>query len=400
MRIVALALVALLAGCSAQAAVVGHAPSDGLDVQALVKAHPLYPTLAQYDRQIAALRDSLHVPEFAHKSQAFGNAQRNIQRTLDDAASRTKAIAALPSPDVRALEAGANVNAPSESRVRSDMQQTYSTQASQVRSTAQSDMNRYRAALLSQQNTALANYERALRMRVQQAYNSRRQELYEKESTLALDLAKADTSKRVGIETKLRTLALDGGLRRSLQAQLGAIQAHENAIVAQQRRRDEAILAAFFPPLQARADADIARMRTDLQNRTSANLAERQRVLAAQMSGSMHLNLGPTAAAAPHASDMQTQIDSLTSAQPADPAAFTAARDNLTRHFDAVRNDDDNATRSTWRQIGILRTERDQLYADIVAQITREAQRLARERGLQGAALTAAVRDELQAVAR
>lgn len=394
MRIAALALMTLIAGCAAHA----PAPPPSFDMSSLIRAHPLYGTLAQYDRQIAALSASLHAPDFDRKDEAFANAERAVQATLNRAASRTQAIAAMPSPDVQPLRNTARLSALSESRVRSDMQQTYRAQSRQLRATAQQDMARYRSALLSQQDSALANYERSMRARVQQAYDSRRQQLYEKESTLALDLAKADESKRLGIETKLRTLALDGARRRALQAQLTAIQAHENAIVAQQRRRDRAVLDAFLPPLQARADADIARMRTDLQKRTAANLAERERVLAAQLAGNgMRLDLGPAAADAQNGGDMQTQLDMLARAHPADPGAFTSARERLLRHFDSVAGADADATRSTWRQIGILKSERDQLYADIVSQITRDARRLA-QRGLHGAALTAAVRSDLDAL--
>ena len=259
-------------------------------------------------------------------------------------------------------------------------------------------MARYRATLLSQQNTELANYVRSMKMRVQQAYNSRKQQLYEKESALAVDLAKADESKRLPIETKLRTLRLDGAARKSLQAQLGTIQARENAVVDRQRRKDAAILAAFLPPLQARADADIARMRSDLQNRTAANLAERQRVLAAQTSGSMHLNLGKTVATSHAAPDMNAQLDSLTRTQPADPNAFIAARDDLSRHFASVRAADQDATRSTWAQLAALQGDRDQLYRDIVSQITRDAQRISSSRHLSGPALTAAVRSDLKSM--
>lgn len=393
MRIAAFFLIALLGGCAAQAA---SAP-PALDLNALVKAHPLYGTLAQYDRQIAQLRATLHAPDFAHKDEAFTNAANGVRGTLDDAAARAKAIAAMPSPDVRSLQADANVNAPSESRVRSDMQQTYSAQASQLRSAAQKDMDRYRATLLTQQNAELANYIRSMNMRVQQAYNSRKQQLYAKESALAVDLAKADESKRLPIETKLRTLRLDSAARKSLQAQLDAIQARENAVVDRQRRKDAAILAAFLPPLQARADADIARMRGDLQNRTAANLAERQRVLTAQTSGSMHLNLGKTVAASNAAPDMNAQLDSLTRTLPADPNAFIAARDDLARHFASVKAADQEATRSTWEQLAALQADRDQLYRDIVSQITRDAQRIASTRHLSGSALTAAVRSDLKA---
>jgi hypothetical protein len=377
MRTFGLLLIVLLGGCAAQAA----GPAASVDINALVKAHPLYGTLAQYDRQIAVLRNSLHAPAFAYRNQAFINAARGVGDTLDRAAARAKAIEAMPSPDVRSLQESGNVSAPSESQVRSDMQQTYAQQSSQLQAAAQRDMERYRATLLAQQDTAFANYVRAVQARVQQAYNARKQELYEKESTLALDLAKADAGQRLSIRTKLQTLRLDSDRRHALLAQLAAIQAREDAVVAKQRARDRTILAAFVPPLQARADADIARMRGDLQRRTAANLAARERVLAAQRASAMRLNLGAPAGVSNNA-NTGGDLNAVLAARPADPGAFTAARDDLARHFANVRGADDSATRSTYAQIADLQHVRAQLYTDIISQIMRDAALVARTRGL------------------
>jgi hypothetical protein len=378
MRIAAIVFVTLLAGCAAQAA----GPPASVDLNALVRAHPLYGTLAQYDRQIAALRATLRVPEFARKDRAFANARRGVTATLTDTAARTQRIAALPTPDVRSLQPGAGIAAPSESSVRADMQQTYSTQAAQLHADARAAMERYRTQLLAQQNAAYANYVRAMHERVQQAYVSREQQLYEKESTLALDLAKGDMGKRLAIRTKLQTLILTPEQRHTLQAQMDAIQAHEDAIVARQHRRDQAALAAFLKPLQAKADADIGRMRTDLQKRTDANLAARERVLAAQNAAGGRLDLGRAAAAPSGHANMQAQLSALLSTPAADPNAFLAARDDLAKRFSDLQTADNEATRSTQDEIATLERRRSQLYSDIVSQIMRDARAVARTRGL------------------
>lgn len=389
MRIAALLFTIVLAGCAAQAA----APGPAIDVNALVRAHPLYAALRQYDRQIAALRATLHVPEFAQKQAAFTHAQQAVSSQLEATAARSRQIAALPTPDVRALSAQQNLYAPSESTVRGDVQRTYDGQAAALRSSARQDMARYRSSLFAQQDRAFASYVRSVHARVQQAYASREQQLYEKESTLALNLAKDDVSKRLTIRAKLQTLRLNGERRRGLQAQLDAIQHREDAIVAQQHKRDQATLAAFLPPLQARADADIARMRVDLQSRTAANLAERRRVLHAQTARKMRLTFGAPARVAAGEPDMGSRLDALLHAQPADPNAFLKARDDLAADFSDVRHADDAATRSTWRQIAQLETARAQLYAEIVSQIRADAERVGREHP--GANLTQLVRSDL-----
>ena len=378
MRLATLILISLLAGCAAQAA----GPDASVDVNALVKTHPLYGTLTQYDRQIDELRGTLHAAEFSRKNDAIANAQRAVDSTLTQTASRAKQIAALPSPDVQSLQANENIAAPSEQRVRRDLQNNYSTQFEQLQSSAQEDMTRYRSALLAQQNTAFANYQRAVQARVQQAYFSRRQELYEKESTLLLDLARADASKRLTLRAKLQTLALNSGARHAIKVQLNAIQAREDAVVAKQRRADKAVLAALLPSLQAKANADIARTRADLQNRTAANLTAREHVLAAQNASDAPLNLGKPLRTATPTTDMRGQLNALLAAQPADPNAFTTTRDDLSRQLGAVQNADQAATHSTWAELSTLSTERAQLYSTIVSQIMRDADNVAEARGL------------------
>ncbi|HLI96204.1 MAG TPA: hypothetical protein VKT72_08965 [Candidatus Baltobacteraceae bacterium] len=389
----AIALVLFLAGCAAQAASTG--PS--LDLNALVRVHPLYGALAQYDRQISVLRATLHVREFAQKDAAFANAQQAVRANLDAAAARSRHIAAMPSPNASTLNASATIQAPSEGTVRGDVQRAYQAQAAELRSRARQDLAHYRTALLTQQNAAFANYVRGVQARVRQAYDSRAQELYEKTSTLALDLAKADANKRLPLRTKLQTLHLDPARSARIHAQLAAIQAHEDAIVNAQRRKDRETLAAFLPPLEQRAASDVARTRVDLQNRTAANLAARQRVYDAQMASSSRLRFGASAPppSAP-ATSMRAQLDTLLSTRPADPAAFTQAGADLSKHFTTLRENDTAATRSTLNEIATLQTDREQLYDEIVSQINRDADRVQREHP--GANVTQAVRADLAAL--
>jgi len=394
MRTAALILTCLLAGCAAQAAGTG----SRVDLQALVKVHPLYPALAQYDRQIAALRATLHAPEFARKSAAFMNAQRAAAAQLDDAAARSRAIASEAPPDVRDLSEESHASAPSEATVRSDMQRTYIAQAGAFRADAQRAMDAFRQSMFVQENAALANYVRATRARVEQAYTSRRAELYEKESTLALELARADAGKRLPIMAKLQTLALRAPVRHALQAELDTIQKQEDARVAAQRARDRAQLSALLPALQRKAAADVARMRAELQSRTSATIAARARVLAAQNATRSTLPFGGNTNAPSAPGDMQAQLNALLRAPAADPGAFDAAKGELQAQFAGVRSADDAATQNTWAQIGTLEKAREQLYNGIVSQIERDAERLAREHP--GADVTQLVRTDLSGLSR
>jgi hypothetical protein len=211
-------------------------------------------------------------------------------------------------------------------------------------------------------------------------------------------LAKADANKRIPLRAKLQTLRLDSAQRARIHAQLAAIEAHEDAVVAQQQRRDRAALTAFLPPLQQRADADIARMRADLQKRTAANLAARQRVYDAQMASGSRLSFGSAPPAAASPIDMRSQLDSLLRSRPADPAAFTQAGSDLANHFAALHATDTSATRRTLQEIAILQADRKQLHNDIVSQIKRDAERVQREHP--GTNVTQAVRADLLALTR
>jgi hypothetical protein len=367
MRTLALLLIAVLAGCAAQAAPRNDSiPQRDGGAERDIKSSPLYPVLLQYDRQIAVLESTLHVGEFEHKDQAFANARRGADSTLRQAAARARTIAAMPSPDVRPLEQNAAVSAPSEAQVRSDITRTYDAQSSQLQTAARADMDRYRGSLLAQQNTALTHYVQMMHARVQQAYDSRRQELYEKETAFAIDLQKADEGRVLPLRAQLATLTMSGQKRHALQAQLHAIQSQERSRILALHAQDRRVLAAFLPPLQSRAQADIARMREQLQTRTQANLAQRESVLQAQTSGGAPLQLGSDARGGQTPVDMRSRLAGLAAAQPAQPQAFSAARADLARELAAVQSSDAQATRETLAEIATLRAQRARLYAQIL----------------------------------
>ena len=394
MRKAVFALAALLAGCAAQAA---GTPAH-LNLSALVRVHPLYPALAQYDRQIAQLRATLPAPAFAHVDEAFVHAERGVRAQLDAAGTRTRAIAAMPEPSLAPLPQAAAANAPSEGAVGADIRRAYNAQREAARSASAAAEADYRRTLLAQQQDALAGYERGVRARVRDAYEARAQELREQEAQLSLDLAKADAAKRLQLRSKLQTLVLGDAARARIEAQLRALQAREDARLSAKRKRDAALLAAALPPLQARASADVARMRAQLEARTAANLARRSRVLAAQNAARAPLQL-PSPAPPPRGNEtMQSQLRALRQSRAADPAAYVRARSVLERDLRGVQAQNDAAELDARREIAVLQTARAQLYREIVTQIDADARRLAREHP--GSDVTPLVRADLLALRR
>lgn len=392
MRKAAFTLALFLAGCAAQAA----GTSARLDLPALVRAHPLYPALAQYDRQIAQLRVTLHPPAFAHVEQAFSHAERGVRVQLDAAQTHARSIAAMPEPSPVPIARADTSGAPSEATVRADIRRTYDSQRADSRNASAAADAEYRRTLLAQQESALAAYERGTQTRVHDAYQAREQEMREQEAELSLNLAKADAARRLELRSKLQTLVLDAAARERIRMQLRSIQAREDAILSAKRKRDASLLAAVLPPLRAQAAADVARMRAQLERRTAANLTRRAHVLQAQNAAHTALQLPSPAPSAGAEPTMQDQLQALRQSRPADPAAYARAGTVLERDLRGVQGQHDAAQRDAQSEIAALQDARARLYREIVRQIDADARRLAREHP--GADVTALVRADLQAL--
>jgi hypothetical protein len=319
MRYAALFALAILAGCAAQAATPHNAgPSyrtvDGRAIRIdgrAVRRSPLYPALLQLDRQIEALRATVSAPEFARADGAIAHAQNAVRSELGRDAGATQRIAAASAPPMNAPPAA-----------------------------------EYRSRLLAQEQAAYAQYVRGVNERVNQAYQARAQQLYEKESTLKLELARRDAPQVLTIRSKLETLVLQPPQRAQLFHQLQTIVASEDARVAQLHAQDAAELRAFAGPLRAQAAQDVAAMHAQLQMRTAANLAARDRVNAPA-----------------------SQLRLLAQAQPADPAAFMNAGSALQNHFAGVQNANSAAQRAMRGELSALQADRNALYNLIVSQL-------------------------------
>ncbi len=408
-------LVLALAGCAANAQPLAKSgvTSTGVDMRALLPAHPLYKTLAQYDRQIKALRATLYTREFQHAGSDIDASIAALRRDIDAAASnvntlvarKADAYAARQDAAVSTLLANANATAPSSSDVRAHLQQAYEAEYAQLRTGADRDMAAYESALRTQQSQAYDAFVRSVQDHTQQAYNARAQELREQEATLLLDLARKHSAQRMQLRAKLQTLYLHADQRAVIVKQLDALQRSEEGALASVHTRNAGILAAYREKLLAQADSDIAKTAAELQSRTAANLAARRDVLAAQRTAAVQAL--PVNAPRPHASpgvppDLRAEVaalrakgrsDFLVSAQDT-VSAYTGARDDLTNRFASLRDSDSASTKATLDQIAQLQRDRDALYIQITAQIAQAAK--SESQRCRCANVTAAVRRDLQ----
>jgi hypothetical protein len=384
-------------------------------MRTLLPAHPLYKTLAQYDRQIKALRATLYTREFQHAGSDIDASIASLRSDINAAAASINTLvtqkagtyAARQDAAVSALLANAGAPAPSSSDVRAHLRQAYQAEYAQLRSGADRDMAAYESALRNQQSQAYSAFVHSVQVHTQQAYSARAQELREQEATLLLDLARKHSAQRMQLRTKMQTLYLRPEQRAKYQQQLQALQRSEERALASLQARDSGILAAYRRQLVAQADSDIAKTAAELQSRTAANLAARRDVLAAQRAAAAQ-NL-PVSAPRPHASpgapgDLRAEVgalrargrsDFLTAAQ-STVSSYTAARDDLTHRFSALRDSDSASAKATQDQIAQLQRDREALYIQMTTQISQAATKEAQRCGCTN--VTAAVRKDLQAL--
>ena len=373
-------LLLLLAGCAASA----QTHSASVNINALLPKHPLYGTLAQYDRQIAVLESTLHT-RFANSGAQIANAASNIGHDLNQAAGATRSMTNAnqvvgPDWNMLAPDTQASSNA---ADIEAGVQQAYARQHSDLRNAAQRDMAAYRAALALQQQTAYNRFVQSVNNRTQRAYNARAQELREQESALLLELARKNAPKRLILRTKLQTLALASSTRHHFAALLAALQRREYRILDAVRAKDAGALREYAAQLRARGDRDIASMRAQLQARTNANLIARQEVLAEQSSGSESLHLPPMNAPPASSGDaMRAQYESLLHAPAADTGVFSSAQEDLKSRFSGLGQADSRNLASVRSQIAWLQHDRAAVRKRIIAQILFEAQRVAKARDL------------------
>ena len=371
-------LVLLLAGCAASA----QTRPAYVDAESLLANHPLYGTLAQYDRQIAALDGTLHT-QFANTDAQIDNASRAVQ---NDA----RGVAAAYRNGVDASGKTVMANEPSfvqtsatsaDTAIEQHIEQTYRQQNSQMLGAAQRDMATYRDAVAAQEQQAYNSFADAMNERVQQAIALRTQELREHEGNAMLELARKHAPQRLSLRAKLQTLVLRPEARKSVLAQLQTLQAQEDAALSAMRRQDASTLNAYSAHVRSQAESDLAQMRSKLETRAAGNLAARDAVLRSQRSGAKTLTIPSAPASGAGPADMESAYTQLRNASLPSDSAFAGAGNDITSHWKDLRNVNDDAVGHTRSQIAWLKHDREAVRKRMISQIMYEAQRLAKTRG-------------------
>ena len=336
------------------------APAGFVDLSKALAAHPLQAVLAGYDRGIAALRSTRSLPGLAEPTARAQNQAAALQRDANVARSRVAQIAAR--------DAGQG-----QAREREALAAVLASH-----NAADTEMAAYRNELARGTAANLAAYEESIAARNERALAARRQQLLEQELTLAFNLARQHGGQRFILTLKLRELHLDTERRERLEGELSALDRSEANAVAMMRRTNTAILERYREDLQRDgADAN-ARMAAQLRSTASANLALRLQVLQAEARTAAMLPNFPMALAS-FAASFRSQNDAVAIVD-----GLRNASRELSQRFTQLGDAAGRSQRETEAQIATLKANRDSLYRSMIAQIERDAQRLARERGLAG----------------
>ena len=151
-----------------------------------------------------------------------------------------------------------------------------------------------------------------------------------------------------------------------------------------QRRADAATLNAYRAQLSAQTGAAVRTQAGAIAGQTQAKILERRNEVGAQLR-----SLGPPSLPANLPSGVREKLAAIhrqfTSQFQADAqktiSDYQATKTDLDRQFASLHGADVGATGAAAKELEALQRRRDALYQQIVEQVTREAARIAKERG-------------------
>ncbi len=381
-----------------QSGVMGYVNMD-----ALVKKHPLYSQLARLDADVQALQlKSLGASVPRDSGADLAREEKALQKELDDAANRTKKALKDKQEEyakreqaaiVAALGAAGAPQGPSGAAITGGISRQSQQQAANAGVQAQAAADAYRRQTLEANRTALLGLQRSLGEKAARTFSTKAEELQRKESDFALAEASQDAAERLSLSTKLQNLALDDADRLATRKQLDALNQKEADALAALKNRDQAILAALQTQLRAQTKSEFDKQFAVLNARTIAQVKAHDQA----MQVGLVSQLGQVPLPAGHAPgpvnlppDMRAKLEALHKkyqddfTKDADKtiADFEKTKTDLTQRFRKLEGIDADAQGGTSRQIDALQKQRGELYGEMIAEIDREVRLIAEKRGV------------------
>jgi Outer membrane protein (OmpH-like) len=359
-------------------------------VDAVVKAHPLYPQLSQLDDAIAAINLSAAAPRVPLSGSQIAAQTRILNGELRAAQDRANRILAQKQTEYAGRERQAVVQAMKAAGVSGSalaamqLNATSATQTHQAVAAANQDFQAYQQSVVSAGNAATNAVARQLQIQESQKLRAKAEQLQQSETDASLKASQADASQRLAIRTRLSNLAMDESTRTSLQNQLAALNAKEAGALEAQRKADAATMQAYRNQLDAQTGAQVRSQVSSMQGQTQAKLLERRNEVGAQLR-----NMGSPSVPAAIPPNVKTQIAGIhrtfTAQFQAEAqktvADYNATKADLDRQFEALHGADVGATGAAATELAALQKRRAALYGQIVDQVSRETSRIAKERG-------------------
>ena len=389
--VLSLALVVAVGGCAPNIHSDAIRGTAYVRIGEVVNHHPLHAQLSQLDDAIAAINLQSAISQVPLGAAQITARTAELNRELQAAQARANAILAQKQRNYAARETQAVDAALGAAGVRGSgtqaaqqMSGVSQQQAADAARAANADLMAYQQNVVAQNNAASSSIERQLQSQAAQKYRAKAEQLQQNETDLSLRLTQQDAAQRLAIKTRLSNLALDPSARKEAQDQLGAIDAREAAAVSAQRNGDAATLRAYRSQLDRETGEAIRSQVGAITAQTSQKLEERRNEVGAQLR-----SLGPPAiptnippGVQPRIARIHRQFVAQFQADAAKTVQdYQATKNDLDRQFAALHGADVGATGAAGKELDALQKRRNQLYSQIVAQVEREATRVAKERG-------------------
>ncbi|MGA8099194.1 MAG: hypothetical protein WB810_11100 [Candidatus Cybelea sp.] len=386
--------------CAASLAIAGCAPNvhsaairgaGYVRIDEVVKHHPLYGQISQLDDAIAAINLQAAGPQVPLGAAQIASQTTQLNRELHDAQVRANKILAQKQQDyerreqqaVSAALAAAGIKG-SGALAAQQMSGVSAAQVAQATNAANADLMAYQQNVIAQNNAASSSIQKQLQTQASDKYRAKAEQLQQNETDLSLRLTQQDATQRLAIKMRLNNLALEPAARKQAQSQLAAIDARETAALETQRNADAATLRAYRAQLDRETGDAIRTQVGAIAQQTRAKLEERRNQVGSQLRSigppALPTNLPPNVQAKIAAIHRQFagqfQADAAKTVQ-----EYNATKSDLDRQFAALHGADVGATGATAKELSALQKRRSDLYAQIAAQVERDAKRIAKEQG-------------------
>ncbi|HTU69067.1 MAG TPA: hypothetical protein VMF11_02005 [Candidatus Baltobacteraceae bacterium] len=361
-------------------------------VDDVIRHDPLYPQLQQLNDAIAAINFEAALPHAPLSPAQIAVQTKDLNEQLQAAQNRANAIIASKQQTYEQQEHDADVAAvkaagidPAAAGLGAQMNVTSQAQAQAAAQAAQQGYAQYQRGVIAQDNAAMQSIANQLNQEANDKLRARAQQYQQSESDLSLKVAQQDAPQRMSLQTQLNTLALTADQRKSIDAQLSALNAKEASQVNALRAVDAAALAAYRKQVGAQTQAAIRAQQSAISAQTTAKLTQRRDQVGAQLRG-----LGappvPTVKLPPDLQQRLAQIHRQYAAKfqaDAQQAVeeYQATKSDLDAQFAALHGEGVSATGAAAVQLRALQKRHDDLQAQINAQIRRDAVRLATKMG-------------------